>query len=231
MEYVIPTNLKTEGMSLSDEVRAAIRTEEAYLNWIRRFILFHNKRHPLRGRRPKEMGGAEVQQFLSHLAVRQNVAASTQNQCLCALVFLYKQVLNIELLEFDKIVWAKMPKKLPVVFSKTEVKSVLDQLSGTYWIMANLLYGSGLRLIECLRLRVKDIDFDKKQITVRAGKGERGRVTMLPGIIGQPLFLHLSKVKKLHEKDLGNGLGSVYLPYALEKKYPNASKEWGWFTP
>jgi len=188
MEYVIPTNLKTEGMSLSDEVRAAIRTrhysirtEEAYLNWIKRFILFHDEKHP------KEMGATEIQHFLSHLAVRENVAASTQNQCLCALVFLYKQVLNIELPEFDKIVWAKKPKKLPVVFSKAEVKSVLEQLSGTYWIMANLLYGSGLRLIECLRLRVKDIDFNKDQITVRAGKGDRDRVTMLPEIVEQPL--------------------------------------------
>lgn len=200
----------------------SIRTEDAYLAWIKRFILFHNKRHP------KEMGAIEIQQFLSHLAVKENVAASTQNQCLCALIFLYKQVLDIELPQFEEIVWAKKPKKLPVVFSKAEVKVVLDQLSGTYWIMANLLYGSGLRLIECLRLRVKDVDFERDQITVRSGKGERDRVTMLPEIVKQPLSRHLIQVKGLHETDLKNGFGSVYLPYALERKYPEASKEWGW---
>jgi integron integrase len=200
----------------------SIRTEQAYLNWIKRFILFHNKRHP------REMGAAEIQRFLSYLATTQNVSASTQNQALCALVFLYKQVLEVDLPEFDAIVWAKKPKKLPVVFSKVEVKLVLNQLSGTHWVMANLLYGAGLRLIECLRLRVKDVDFDKNQVMVRAGKGERDRVTILPEILKRQLQRHLSQIKKLHETDLKNGFGSVYLPYGLERKYPNASKEWEW---
>lgn len=206
----------------------SIRTEDAYLNWIKRFILFHNKRHPLRSRSPREMGAKEIQQYLSYLAVEQNVAASTQNQALCAIIFLYKNVLNIELPEFEEIEWAKKPKKLPVVFSKPEVKSVLNELSGTYRIMADLLYGSGLRLIECLRLRVKDIDFNRGQITVRSGKGERDRVTMLPEIVRQPLSRHLIQVKRLHETDLKNGFGNVYLPYALERKYPDAAKEWAW---
>jgi integron integrase len=200
----------------------SLRTEEAYLAWIKRFIIFHDKKHP------KDMGASEIQQFLSHLAVRVNVAASTQNQALCAIIFLYKNVLNIELPEFEEIVWAKKPKKLPVVFSQAEVKAVLGQLSGTYWIMGNLLYGSGLRLIECLRLRVKDIDFERNQVIVRSGKGERDRVTMLPEVVKQPLSHHLVQVKGSHEKDLENGFGPVYLPFALERKYPNASKEWGW---
>lgn len=223
------TNLLAHPPRLLDQVRQeirvrhySIRTEEAYLNWIKRFILFHSNRDP------RVMGAPEVQQFLSHLAVRENVAASTQNQALCAIIFLYKQVFNIELPEFEEIEWAKKPKKLPVVFSKGEVRSVLNQLTGTYRIMANLLYGSGLRLIECLRLRVKDIDFERHQITVRSGKGGRDRVTMLPEIVKQPLSRHLAQVKRLHEADLKNGFGSVYLPYALERKYPNASKEWGW---
>jgi len=215
--------------NLFDQVRHAIRvrhysirTEEAYMAWIKRFILFHNGRHA------EGMGAAEIQQFLTHLAVKENVSASTQNQALCAIIFLYKRVLNVELPEFEEIEWAKKPKKLPVVFSKEEVKSVLSQLSGAYWIMANLLYGSGLRLIECLRLRVKDIDFDRKEITVRSGKGERDRVTVLPEIVHVPLVKHLNKVKRLHESDLRNGFGGVYLPYALERKYPNADREWGW---
>ena len=200
----------------------SMRTEEVYLNWIKRFIQFHNNRQP------QEMGVEEIQQFLSHLAISKNVSASTQNQSLCALVFLYKRVLNIELPEFDNIVWAKKPRKLPVVFSKAEVKEILSQLTGTYWIMANLLYGAGLRLNECLRLRIKDIDFQKNQITVRSAKGDRDRVTMLPEIVQKPLVNHLNKVKKLHETDLRNGFGLVYLPYALERKYPNADREWGW---
>lgn len=215
---------------LLDQVRQAIRvrhyslrTEEAYVGWIKRFIFFHNKRHP------REMSGKEVQQFLSHLAVNENVAASTQNQCLCALVFLYKQVLKIDLPEFDEIVWAKKPKKLPVVFSKGEVKAVLDQLSGTYWLAASLLYGAGLRLVECLRLRVKDIDFTYNVITIHDAKGQKDRRTVLPAIAREPLENHLKQIKKIYLKDRKANLPGVQLPFALEKKYPNAGESWGWF--
>ena len=165
-------NLKTEDKpKLLNQVRAAIRmkhysrrTEEAYVGWIRRFVLFHGKRHP------EEMGAVEIHQFLSHLALNENVAASTQNQALCAIIFLYKQVLKQEVGEIENIVWAKKPKKLSVVFTRSEVKSVIKQLSGKKWIMANLLYGAGMRLLECLRLRVQDIEFDYKQIIVRDAK-------------------------------------------------------------
>ena len=174
------------------------------------------------------MGAAEVNQFLTHLAVQEKVSASTQNQALCAIVFLYKQVLKKDLGDLGDLIWAKKPKKLPVVFTRKEVKAVLDQLSGVNWIMVNLLYGSGLRLLECLRLRVKDIDFDYNQIIIRDGKGQKDRVTALPEIIKKPLQEHLQKVKLLHEKDLQAGFGAVYLPNALEKKYPHANKQWAW---
>lgn len=201
----------------------SLRTEEAYINWIKRFIQFHNGRHP------KEMGAKEAQQFLSHLAVNENVAASTQNQCLCALIFLYKQVFEVDLPRFDGIVWAKKPKKLPVVFSKAEVKATLAQLSGTYWVMANLLYGSGLRLIECLRLRVKDVDFTYNVITIHEAKGQNDRRTVLPAIIREPLENHFKQIKKIFLKDREEELAGVQLPFALEKKYPDAGKNWGWF--
>jgi integron integrase len=162
------------------------------------------------------------------LAVKENVSASTQNQALCAVVFLYKHVLQTELGDFGKIAWAKKPKHLPVVFSKEEAKKVLEQLKGTNWLMANLLYGSGLRLTECLQLRVKDIDFDYKQITVRSGKGDKDRITLLPAKLIEPLKKQIEYVKTLHEYDLKNGYDSVYLPYALERKYRNAGKEVGW---
>lgn len=214
---------------LLDEVREAIRTrhyslktEEAYVHWIKRFILFHNKRHP------RDMREREINQFITHLAVKENVSASTQNQALCAIVFLYKQVLKIELGDFGTIVWAKKRETEPVVFTKKETKAVLDQLSGMNWIMANLLYGAGLRLTECLQLRVKDIDFEYNQIAVRDSKGNKDRITVLPQVVKQPLQEHLKTVKKLHEKDLREGFGLVYLPYALERKYPNAGKEFGW---
>jgi len=214
---------------LLDEVREAIRTrhyslktEEAYVHWIKRFILFHNKRHP------RDMREREINQFITHLAVKENVSASTQNQALCAIVFLYKQVLKIELGDFGTIVWAKKRETEPVVFTKKETKAVLDQLSGMNWIMANLLYGAGLRLTECLQLRVKDIDFEYNQITVRDSKGNKDRITVLPQVVKKPLQEHLKTVKKLHEKDLREGFGLVYLPYALERKYPNAGKEFGW---
>ena len=214
---------------LLDQVRSAIRTkhysirtEEAYVTWIKRYILFHKKRHPLK------MGEKEIGEFLTHLAVKENVSASTQNQALCAIVFLYKYVLKKELGDFTDLAWAKKPKRLPVVFTREEAKAVLQQLSGTNWLMAMLLYGAGLRLSECLQLRVKDIDFAYKQITVRDSKGGKDRVTMLPEKVIEPLTKHLEKVKKLHEKDLKAGFGMVYLPDALERKYKNANKEWGW---
>jgi integron integrase len=214
---------------LLDQVRAAIRTkhysrrtEAAYVHWIRRFVIFHKKRHP------KEMGEKEIREFLNYLAVRENVAASTQNQALCAILFLYKQILNIEIEDIENIDWAKKPKKVPEVFTLQEVQQVIANLKGVFWMVGVLMYGTGLRLIECLRLRVKDIDFESGKITVRSGKGEKDRITMLPELIVPALQKHLSDVKKQHEKDLADGFGTVYLPYALAKKYPNANREWIW---
>jgi len=200
----------------------SLRTEETYLRWTKRFILFHGKRHP------REMGVQEVQQFLSHLAVEGRVAASTQSQALSALLFLYQQVLKQDIGSIDEVVRAKQPHRVPVVLTQDEVRAVLRHLSGTPWIMATLLYGAGLRLMECLRLRVKDIDFPSNHIVVRDGKGHKDRVTMLPQNVKAPLQRHLHDVQKLHEQDLQTGAGHVYLPYALERKYPNASHEWVW---
>ena len=198
------------------------RTEEAYLGWIRRFILFHDKRHP------KEMGAAEVQAFLTHLAVAGNVAAATQNQAFAALLFLYREVLQKPLGKIEDVVRAKLPKRLPDVLTKDEVVRVLAYLRGDEWLVANLLYGAGLRLLEGLRLRVKDVDFEYKQITVRDGKGAKDRVTVLPEKIIAPLKEHLARVRLLHEEDLRLGFGEVYLPYALDRKYKNAAREWIW---
>jgi integron integrase len=200
----------------------SLRTEGTYLGWIRRFILFHGKRHP------REMGRQEVQQFLSHLAVEGHVAASTQSQALSAIMFLYQQVLKQDIGWLDEVVRAKQPHRVPVVLTQDEVAAVLRHLSGTTLIMATLLYGSGLRLMECLRLRVKDVDFFYNQIVVRDGKGRRDRVTMLPQNIKMPLQRHLQDVHQLHAQDLQAGAGHVYLPYALERKYPHASHEWVW---
>ena len=218
----------TQKPKLLDQVRHILRvkhysprTEENYVQWIRRFILFHRKRHP------DEMGDVEITAYLNHLAVYGKVSASTQNQALCALIFLYKHVLNREVGEL-KLKWAKKPKRLPVVLTKDEVRRLLDQLSDTHWLMANLLYGSGLRLSECLQLRIQDMDFSYKQITVRNSKGDKDRVTMMPDIIIKKLEDHPESVKRLHNRDLKNGFGMVYLPDALERKYRNANKEWGW---
>ena len=197
------------------------RTEETYINWIRDFILFHEKKHPLL------LGANEISKYISYLAVKRNVSSSTQNQALCAIIFLYKHVLNKELEKLE-LIWAKKGKRLPVVFTKTEVKAVMTKLTGVNWIMANLLYGSGLRLMECIRLRVKDIDFEYNQVNIRNGKGSKDRVTILPEIIKDKLNRHLIKVENLHNEDIKKGLGGVYLPYALEEKYPNANKELGW---
>ncbi len=199
----------------------ALRTEEAYVDWIRRFILFHHKRHP------REMGAAEITAFLTHLAVVDNVAASTQNQALAALLFLYREVLQQDLGPVEPV-HAKKPQRLPVVLTREEVRQVLNQMQGTHQLMAKLLYGTGMRLMECVRLRVKDVDFARREILVREGKGEKDRVTMLPESIIPALQAHLERVRQLHQRDLVDGYGAVYLPYALERKYPNAAREWGW---
>jgi integron integrase len=190
--------------------------------WIKRFILFHNKRHP------KDMGVGEVNAFLNHLAVKKKVAAATQTQALCAIVFLYKHIFNRDIGTIDNLIRAKKKKNLPVVFTRKEVRQVLKNMSGTHWLMANLLYGSGLRLMECIRLRVKDVDFGYGQLVVRDGKGNKDRVTMLPKTVANNLKAHLKKVKKQHEQDLAQGYGSVYLPNALARKYRNADKSWAW---
>jgi integron integrase len=200
----------------------SLRTEEAYLQWIRRFILFHGKRHPA------EMGAAEIDSFLSHLAVEGEVSASTQNQARNAIVFLYKQVVKIDLGDFSQFTRAKRPRKLPVVLTQEEVARLLDALEPPFWLMARLLYGSGLRLMDCLRLRVKDLDFGYRQIVVRDGKGNKDRVTVLPVTAIESLRFHLQTVRAVHRQDLANGLGRVWLPQALERKYPNAAREWAW---
>lgn len=200
----------------------SIRTEAVYLEWVKRFIRFHRYRHPL------EMGAAEVEAFLSDLAVRRDVSASTQNQALSALLFLYKQVLLVELPWLDGVIRARRPQRLPVVLTQTEVASVLAQLEGSVWLVASLLYGSGMRLMEALRLRVKDVEFSRLEILIRDGKGQKDRVTVLPRKLAAPLELHLQRVRALHEQDLQEGYGRANLPHALARKYPNAAAEWGW---
>ena len=200
----------------------SIRTEHTYVDWNKRFILFHNKKHPM------DMGAAEVEQFLTHLAVHRKVTASTQNQAMSAILFLYKEVLGKDPGLIKNVKRAKKAENLPVVFTRNEVYTIIDQLSGVNWIMTHLLYGAGLRLMECVRLRVKDIDFQYRQIWVRSGKGNKDRVTVLPEIIREPLRKHLVTVKRLHEKDLDEGFGAAYLPFALEKKYPRANRDWAW---
>jgi integron integrase len=214
---------------LLDQVRQAIRvrhysrrTEEAYVGWIRRFIMFNGKRHPA------AMGGAEVSRFLTQLATEGKVAASTQNQALNAIVFLYRHVLGSPLPDLQNVVRAKRPQKLPVVFTQAEVRAVLREMEGVSGLVAGLLYGSGLRLLECLRLRVKDLDFAVGQVTVRDGKGSKDRISVLSGTLHQPLQDHLVSVKQIHEQDLRRGYGAVYLPGALARKYPSAPQEWVW---
>ena len=200
----------------------SIRTESVYLEWVKRFIRFHKYRHPL------EMGAAEVEAFLSDLAVRRNVSASTQNQALSAVLFLYKKVLLIELPWLDGVIRARRPQRLPVVLTQEEVSRVLGQLDGTLWLVTNLLYGSGMRLMEALRLRVKDVEFTRFEILIRDGKGQKDRITLLPQKLAVPLQLHLSRVQALHAQDLREGFGRANLPYALARKYPHAAAEWGW---
>ena len=223
------TSNSTQAPRLLDQVRQvarlkhfSIHTENSYIYYIRQFILFHNKRHP------KDMGVPEIRAFLSHMAVHENVAASTQNVARCALVFLYQKVLHIDLPEIDQVEIAKRPSRIPLVFSRQEVKALLEQLEGIHHLMAALMYGSGLRLMECLRLRVKDVDFDYRQLNIRDGKGRKERVTMLPPSLIKPMKIQLQKVTLLHQQDLAQGYGNVYLPDALERKYPNACRELGW---
>jgi integron integrase len=198
------------------------KTEEAYIGWIKRFILFHNKRHP------NEMGKDEIQKFINHLAVDQNVSSSTQNQALQAILYLYKNVLDKEVGWLDDIKHATRIKHLPVVFSRNETTKIFEYLDGVPKLVVSLLYGSGLRLTEALSLRIKDIDFEYRQIIVRDGKGEKDRHTVLPTSIIPELKKHLNEVYKQHKKDLSKGKGETILPYALDKKYPNAAKEFGW---
>ena len=200
----------------------SLRTEEAYVNWIKRFIFFHGKRHP------RELGASHVESFLTSLAVERNVAASTQNQALSAILFLYREVLGVELPWLQGVERAKKPARLPTVLSVAEVNSLLAKLEGTKGLMGGLLYGTGMRLMECVRLRVKDVDFEMRQIMVRDGKGLKDRMTVLPESLVVPLQAHLQKVKTLHDEDLAAGFGEVYLPYALARKYPDAGRAWGW---
>lgn len=198
------------------------RTEEAYVGWIKRFIFFHGKRHPA------SMGGEEVNAFLTSLAVDGNVSAPTQNQALCALLFLYRDVLNDPLSWMDDVVRARRRIRIPVVLTIDEVKLLLEHMSGTVRLIAVLLYGSGMRLLECLRLRVKDVNFARHEIYVRDSKGKRDRATTLPRSIEQDLREHLAKARRLHERDLAAGAGLVILPHALSRKLPSAAKEWPW---
>ncbi|MCI0409376.1 MAG: integron integrase [Acidobacteria bacterium] len=198
------------------------RTEEAYVGWIRRFILFHGKRHPAL------LGEAEVTRFLSHLATEKRVASSTQNQALSALLFLYGEMLKKDLAWLEGLVRARGPRKLPVVLDREEVRAVFTQLHGRPKLVATLLYGGGLRLSEGLRLRVKDLDFNASQITVRGGKGNKDRVTLLPQMAREDLTQHLEAVHGQHRSDLARGAGWVELPMALGRKYPNAGREWPW---
>lgn len=200
----------------------SIRTEKTYVEWIKRFILFHGKRHP------QLMGAEEVRQFLSDLATKRNVAASTQNQAFSALLFLYKEVLKEELPWIEDIQRARRPAKLPVVFTPGEAKAVLSKMRGRARLMAQLLYGCGLRLNECVRLRVKDVDFGYLQITVRDAKGGRDRVTMLPVALVEGLRREIEKRGIEHEEDLAVGHGAVFLPGAISRKYPRAAREFGW---
>lgn len=200
----------------------SIRTETAYVDWIKRFIYFHSKKHPA------EMGKKEIEAFLTYLAVDRKVAASTQNQAFSALLFLYDKVLNLDVFEQIDAMRAKRPERLPTVLCHEDAMALIDATTGIYNLIAKILYGSGLRCIECIRLRIKDIDFQRNQIVIRDGKGQKDRTTMLPSDIIPDLMNHISYVKTLHEDDLKKGLGSVYLPFALDKKYKNAPTDWGW---
>jgi integron integrase len=214
---------------LLDQLREALRsrhysdrTEQTYCSWVKRFIYFHNVRHP------QEMAEPEINAFLTYLAVKEKVAASTQNQALSALLFLYRHVLGREVGDLGEVIRARKPKRLPVVMTREEIKAVLANLYSDKWLMASLMYGAGLRLMECLRLRVQDLDFSRNEILVRDGKGAKDRITMLPESLKTPLQEQLKSVKAIHERDLADGWGRVLLPHALDRKYRNAPMEWLW---
>ena len=228
------TKPKASGRGLLDVVRATLRsrhysprTEDAYVGWIRRFVRFHGRRHP------REMGEAEVTAFLSSLAVDGHVAASTQNQALSAILFLYGEVLRVDVEWLQGLVRARRPARLPVVLTPDEVRRLLAALDGTVWLMASLMYGSGLRLLECVELRVKDLDLDTREVRVRDGKGRRDRVTMIPVRLVEPLAARMAETRRLHEADIRSGAGWVALPDALSRKFPNAGRElaWQWLFP
>ena len=211
--------------TVRDQIRVkhySLRTEQAYLDWIRRFIHFHGKRHPAK------LGAQEVEAFLTHLAVERHVAASTQNQAKSALLFMYKHVLGVELPWLDGVEQAKTPARLPVVLTRGEVARVLEGLEGTHALIGRLLYGTGMRIMEALRLRVKDVEFSRHEIVVRDGKGSKDRMAMLPRAIEPLLGAQIERVRGLHLRDLADGYGAVWLPFALERKYPNAARDWGW---
>jgi integron integrase len=231
MRKTVNTSLEnpSKGKKLLDQVRDVIRTkhysyrtEQTYVEWIKRFILFHNKKHP------NAMGAKEVQEYITYLATERNVASSTQNQALSAISFLYKYVLQKDLALSADLVRPTRPEHLPTVLSHQEALSVIAKMSDSTRLMAGLLYGSGLRLMECLRLRVKDIDFDNHQIIVHDGKGEKDRFSVLPDSLVRELRAHLEITRSIHQKDLKEGYGETSLPYALERKYPNASREFAW---
>lgn len=214
---------------LLDRIRMAIRTrhysirtEEAYVTWARRYILFHKKKHP------SAMGAEEINAFLTHLAVERNVSASTQNQALSALLFLYKEVLQENVGWIGDVVRATRPKRLPVVFTREEVVQILGRMAGTERLLGELLYGTGMRVMESVRLRVKDLDFATGAILVREGKGQKDRITLLPRSLGDRLVAHLAEVRAVHDRDVAGGMGAVYMPDALSRKYPGASRSWAW---
>jgi integron integrase len=200
----------------------ARRSEEAYVGWIRRFILYNGKRHPA------DLGADEVERFLTSLAVEGKVAAATQNQALSALLFLYKQVLALELPWLNGVERAKKPQRLPVVLTREEATTLLGEMTGLSWLMGSLLYGTGMRLMECVRLRVKDVDFERGEIVIRQGKGGKDRHTMLPRSLRQPLHAQLAEASRIHERDKAAGFGRVWMPDALARKYPGAALDWGW---
>jgi len=227
---MLPANKEVkQAPKLLDRLQQALRsrhysrrTEQIYRQWVKRFIFFHNIRHP------GEMGEQEINSFLTHLAVQEKISASTQNQALCALLFLYRHVIGREIGNLGEVIRARKPIRMPVVMTRREVKTVLGNLTGDKWLMASLMYGAGLRLMECLRLRVQDIDFERKEILVRDGKGAKDRITMLPESLISKLQGHLKKVREIHKKDLSEGWGRVQMPMALDRKYLNAPSDWRW---
>jgi len=218
----VPPRLLDLVRSRMRRVNYALRTERAYSDWIRRFILANDKRHPA------EMGADEVEAFLTELAVDGKVAAATQNQALAALLFLYREVLGIDLPWMQSIVRARRPQRLPVVLTCQQVRNLFNQLSGVHWLQASLLYGSGMRLMECIRLRIQDVDLARRQILIRDGKGSKDRITVLPDTLRDPLRRQIAEAREQHGRDLAAGFGSVYLPFALARKYRSAAREWIW---